>query len=150
MRGFRLALVIALLSAGFAGCKLKEPDSGVIPAPADVAAPPANAITTASGLTYKVLTVGLGNSRPTLKSTVKVHYTGWTIDGKMFETSTGGDPATFKLTDVIPGWIEVLQLMVAGQKSRVWIPGKLAYDNDPRPDVPKGMLVFDLELIDVR
>jgi peptidylprolyl isomerase len=81
---------------------------------------------------------------------VKVHYTGWTIDGKMFETSTGGDPATFKLTDVIPGWIEVLQLMVAGQKSRVWIPGKLAYDNDPRPDVPKGMLVFDLELIDVR
>ena len=149
MRGFRLALLIALLSAGFAGCTLKE-SNGTIPAPADVAAPPANAIKTASGLAYKVLTVGLGSSRPTLKSTVRVHYTGWTTDGKMFETSTGGDPATFTLSQVIPGWIEVLQLMVAGQKNRVWVPGNLAYDNDPRPDVPKGMLVFDIELIDVR
>src|SRR4030095_16290644 len=121
-----------------------------LPAPSEVAAPPANALKTPSGLASRVLTVGLGTSHPTLKSTVTVHYTGWTTDGKMFETSTNGPPVTFLVGSVIPGWTEALQLMVAGEKRRFWIPGSLAYDNSPNPSDPKGMLVFDIELLTVK
>ena len=127
-----------------------------IPAPPDVAAPPTDALKTPSGLASKILRVGLGDIRPTLKSTVVVHYTGWTTDGKMFDTSTDGSPITFPMIgangapSVIPGWMEALQLMRAGEKRRVWIPGDLAYDKIDRPDAPKGMLVFDMELLQVR
>lgn len=131
-------------------CQLKEEKSGQIPAPADVAAPPADAIRTASGLAYKVITVGLGSIRPTPRSVVRVHYTGWTTDGKMFESSYGSEPAQFGVTRVIPGWIEMLQLMVVGEKVRVWIPGPLAYDSMPRKDAPRGMLVFEMELMDIK
>jgi peptidylprolyl isomerase len=116
-----------------------------------VAAPPADAVRTASGLASKVLTVGTGNVRPGPTSTVRVNYTGWTTDGKMFDSSVArGEPAEFALNAVIPGWTEGLQLMVVGEKRRFWIPGNLAYDNSPRPDAPKGMLVFDIELLDVK
>jgi len=157
----RLAVVLLLLMA-VAGCRLKEeaPPSGEIPAPPDVAAPPADALKTPSGLASKILRVGLGEIKPTLKSTVVVHYTGWTTDGKMFDTSTDASPITFPLLRsdgqymVIPGWIEALQQMRAGEKRRVWIPGNLAYDNMPdspgRPPNPKGMLVFDMELLQIR
>jgi peptidylprolyl isomerase len=79
-------------------------------------------------------------------STVEVHYTGWTTDGKMFDSSLAhGRPARLNLTRVIPGWSEGLQLMVEGEKRRVWIPERLAYKG--RPGAPQGMLVFDVELI---
>jgi peptidylprolyl isomerase len=119
--------------------------------PPDVAAPPKDAKRTASGLAYKSLREGKGGAHPTSGSTVTVHYTGWTTDGKMFDSSvidrrTGGEgqPISFGLGDVISGWTEGLQLMTPGEKMRFWIPEKLAYKGE-RP--PRGMLVFDVELL---
>jgi peptidylprolyl isomerase len=116
-------------------------------APADVAAPPENAKTTDSGLAYRVLQPGSGDAHPEASSTVTVHYTGWTTDGKMFDSSvTRGQPARFPLNRVIAGWTEGLQLMVVGEKTRFWIPEELAYKG--RPGAPAGMLVFDVELLE--
>jgi peptidylprolyl isomerase len=141
---FCLLLVAAVLG----GCTVRDDVS----APADVAAPPADAIKTASGLASKVLKVGMTNVRPSAGNTVSVHYTGWTTDGKMFDSSVAsGQPIEFRLDQVIKGWTEGLQLMVVGEKRRFWIPGELAYDlPDARPDAPKGMLVFDIELLEVK
>ena len=99
-----------------------------MPAPADVAAPPADAIKTSSGLAYKVLSAGTGTEKPTEDAKVTVDYTGWTTDGKMFDSSVmRGRPATFGLNQVIAGWTEGVQLMVVGEKTRFWIPEELAY-----------------------
>ncbi len=118
------------------------------PAPKDVAKPPANAKKTKSGLAYTVLEKGKGKERPKASNRVKVHYTGWTTDGKMFDSSvTRGEPAVFPLGGVIPGWTEGVQLMAPGAKYRFWIPEALAYKG--RPGAPKGMLVFDIELIEI-
>jgi FKBP-type peptidyl-prolyl cis-trans isomerase len=113
---------------------------------------PADAQKTPSGIFSRMTRVGVGSIHPTAKSTVTVHYTGWTMDGKQFEsTYDDGKPATFPLDKVIPGWTEGLQLMVPGEKRRFWIPGHLAYDYPgARSDAPKGMLVFDIELLNVR
>ena len=74
-----------------------------------------------------------------------MHYTGWTTDGKMFDSSvTRGEPATFPLGNVIKGWTEGLQLMATGEKTRFWIPQELAYKGE---SAPYGMLVFDVELL---
>lgn len=117
-----------------------------IPAPPDVAAPPGDAEVTASGLASKVLVPGTGSDHPRRSSRVTVHYSGWTTDGEMFDSSvTRGEPTSFRLTDVIKGWTEGLQLMVVGEKRRFWIPEKLAYKGVR--DRPQGMLVFDVELI---
>ena len=116
--------------------------------PKDVAAPPKDAKKTASGLAYKSLRAGTGTTRPTPTSQVTVHYTGWTTDGRMFDSSLKrGKPITFPLNRVIKGWTEGLQLMVTGEKMRFWIPAELAYGNNPRRGAPAGMLVFDVELI---
>jgi len=142
----RLPMFVFLL-ATLTACTLKDDTA----APPDVAAPPADALRTPSGLASKMLRVGLGSDHPALRSTVTVHYTGWTTDGKMFDSSVArGESATFSVDGVIPGWTEGLQLMVKGEKRRFWIPGNLAYDNIPRPDAPKGMLVFDIELLEIR
>lgn len=117
--------------------------------PDDVAAPPADATTTSSGLAWKVLRAGGGTTHPKSRSTVVVHYSGWTTDGRMFDSSVlRGQPAEFPLGGVIRGWTEGLQLMVTGEKRRFWIPAKLAYGNDKTK--PQGMLVFDVELIAVK
>jgi peptidylprolyl isomerase len=119
-----------------------------IPAPADVAAPPADAETTASGLATKVIKAGKGTVHPGPTDSVKVHYTGWTTDGKMFDSSVlRNTPISFRLNQVIPGWSEGVQLMVEGEKRRLWIPAKLAYEG--HPDKPQGTLVFDVELIKI-
>ncbi len=119
-----------------------------IPAPADVAAPPKDAVVTNSGLASKVLKAGSGSVHPAPTDTVKVNYTGWTTDGKMFDSSVSRNrPATFPLNRVIPGWTEGVGLMVVGEKRRLWIPEKLAYKG--RPGRPQGMLVFDVELMDI-
>jgi peptidylprolyl isomerase len=119
-----------------------------IPAPSDVAQAPKDAKKTKSGLAYKVLTKGKGKAHPPAAAQVQVHYTGWTTDGKMFDSSVvRGEPATFPLNMVIKGWTEGLQLMVEGEKARLWIPVELAYNHQPgRPD---GMLVFDVELLKI-
>ncbi len=117
-------------------------------APPDVAAPPEDAITTASGLAYKVLKKGPGGPKPSDKAMVVVHYSGWTTDGKNFDFSRkrGDNPAAFAVSRVIPGWTEGLQLMEKGDSFRLWIPAKLAYEGKRGP---QGMLVFDVDLIDV-
>ena len=117
-----------------------------IPAPPDVAAPPADAERTSSGLASKVIVAGTGTEHPRATDTVEVHYTGWTTDGEMFDSSvTRGAPAQFPLDGVIVGWTEGLQLMVEGETRRLWIPEELAYNG--QPGRPAGMLVFDVELL---
>jgi peptidylprolyl isomerase len=120
----------------------------MIPAPADVAAPPADATTTSSGLASRVLKPGTGTRHPGPTSRVRVHYSGWTTDGKMFDSSVArNEPITFGLNQVIRGWTEGVQAMVEGETRRLWIPEKLAYAG--AHGAPKGMLVFDVELIKI-
>lgn len=117
-------------------------------APADVAAAPADAKKTASGIAYKVLKKGTGTVKPKPTDTVEVHYSGWTTDGKMFDSSVmRGEPAQFPLNRVIPGWTEGVGLMVEGEKTLLWIPESLAYGG--RPGTPQGMLVFEVELLKI-
>jgi peptidylprolyl isomerase len=98
-----------------------------------------------------VLQKGTGKVHPLPTNRVTVHYTGWTTDGKMFDSSvTRGQPTTFGLNQVIKGWTEGVQLMVVGEKTRFWIPAELAYGTNPRPGAPSGMLVFDIELMNIQ
>lgn len=144
MRLLLISCVLVLLTA----CGGASPSGGVpqLPAPPDVASPPADAVHTPSGLAYKVLQPGTGTRHPRPNSTVTVDYTGWSTDGKTFDSSISrGQPATFSLDGVIPGWTEGVQMMVEGEKRRFWIPARLAYEG--QPDKPQGMLVFEIELI---
>ncbi|HET7705955.1 MAG TPA: FKBP-type peptidyl-prolyl cis-trans isomerase, partial [Thermoanaerobaculia bacterium] len=117
--------------------------------PADLTAPPADAEKTRSGLAHKVLREGTGTTKPRRRSTVRVNYSGWNGEGRLFDsTILRGQPAEFRLENVIAGWTEGLQLMVEGEVRRFWIPAKLAYEGSP--DKPQGMLVFDIELVEVK
>ena len=149
MRTLSIAALLALLPLSIAAQTPEVKDvKVVVTAPPDVAAPPADAQVTASGLASKVIVPGTGTDHPTLADKVKVHYSGWTTDGKMFDSSVErGKPIVFGLDRVIPGWSEGVQLMVKGEKRRLWIPAKLAYEG--KPDRPQGMLVFDVELLDI-
>jgi len=108
--------------------------------------------TTASGLQYEVLQQGNGAS-PTLGDKVKCNYRGTLLNGTEFDSSMrhGGKPAEFGVNQVIPGWTEALQKMHVGDKWRLYVPSKLAYDMDPpRPPIePGSMLVFEIELLDI-
>lgn len=116
-------------------------------APEDVKKPPADA-QRSHGLAYKVLTPGTGTRHPKPVDQVTVHYTGWTTNGKMFDSSVArGKPMTFPLDHVIAGWTQGLQLMVEGEKARFWIPEDLAYQGK---QAPYGTLVFDIELIKIQ
>lgn len=111
----------------------------------------AEVITLPSGLQYEVLTEGTG-TQPTAQDQVEVHYTGKLIDGTVFDSSVDrGVPATFGVTQVIPGWVEALQLMKAGSKWRLFIPSQLAYGANGAGGVigPNATLIFDVELIKV-
>ncbi len=135
-----------LLAMLFAATLVAQTPS-VIPPPPDVAAPPKDAKKTSSSLATKVLQPGIGKDHPRADETVIVNYTGWTTDGKMFDSSvTRGTPACFPLNRVISGWTEGVQLMVVGEKRRLWVPEPLAYQGKRDP---KGMLVFDVELLDM-
>ena len=117
-------------------------------APRDVAGPPTSARKTASGLAYRVLVKGKGKTRPTASSHVQLHYSGWTTDGKLFDSSVvRGKPRTVPLRSVIAGWQEALQLMVEGDKTLFWIPEKLAYAG--AKGAPAGTLVYELELLKI-
>ena len=107
--------------------------------------------TTASGLQYEVLAEGAGQS-PAASDRVVVHYTGKLIDGTVFDSSVErGEPATFGVTQVIPGWVEALQMMKPGAKWRVFIPSNLAYGPQGAGGVigPNATLIFDVELLSV-
>ncbi|MBO4943595.1 MAG: FKBP-type peptidyl-prolyl cis-trans isomerase [Muribaculaceae bacterium] len=104
-----------------------------------------------SGLQYEVIAEGAGDS-PKASDTVKVHYTGKLIDGTVFDSSVErGEPATFGVTQVIPGWVEALQLMKPGSKWRLFIPSQLAYGPQGAGGVigPNQTLIFDVELLEV-
>jgi hypothetical protein len=130
---------------------LRRVAPAALAAPPDVAAPPKEAKRTKSGLLSMVIRAGSGTEHPGAHDRVKVHYTGWTKDGGMFDSSvTRGVPKQFVVDRVILGWSEGLQLMVRGEKRRFWIPSKLAYGDAPtRPGLPAGPLTFDIELIDI-
>src|SRR5262245_58869881 len=116
----------------FAG--LASAQSRTIPAPPDVKAPPADAAKTASRLASKVIKPGTGKTHPGRTDMVTVHYTGWKTDGSMFDSSVvRGEQATFPLDRVIAGWTEGVQLMVAGETRRFWIPEALAYRGQREP-----------------
>ena len=107
-----------------------------------------NIITTASGLQYEILKKGVG-STPTSKSRVTVHYLGTTIDGEEFDSSySRGQPTTFPLAQVIPGWTEGIQLMNKGAKYRFFIPSQLAYGESGSGDIqPNATIIFEVELL---
>lgn len=106
---------------------------------------------TASGLQYKVLETGTGSTHPTATDRVKVHYHGTLIDGTVFDSSVDRDePISFGLNQVIPGWTEGLQLMVEGEKTRLFIPSTLGYGNRAAGKItPGSTLMFDVELIGI-
>ena len=119
------------------------------PTPRDVARPPADAKKSPKGVFYKVLKAGKGGEKPTPNDSVSVHYTGWTTDGRMFDSSViRGQPSEFSLRGVIAGWTEGIPLMSVGDRYRFWIPDHLAYKG--QPDRPQGMLVFDVELLAIK
>jgi FKBP-type peptidyl-prolyl cis-trans isomerase len=112
-----------------------------------------NVITTESGLQYVVLQEGTGDA-PTIMDQVKVHYTGKLTNGTVFDSSIDrGEPVTFYLRQVIPGWTEMLQLMKPGGEVKAFIPGNLAYGPNGGPQGsgigPNEVLIFDIRLIDV-
>ncbi len=142
---YRLPLLGALL---LLGCAADTADLDPIPPPDDVAFAPADAERTGTGLAYRVLVEGDGDLNPAAQDRVNVHYTGWTTDGVMFDSSVQrGASATFGLDQVIAGWTEGLQLMREGDQFRFWIPQDLAYRG--ASGRPSGTLVFDVELLNV-
>lgn len=121
---------------------------GAVPAPADVAAAPADAIKTESGLAYKKLKTNEQGRAVLANDLVKLHYTGWTTDGHMFDTSTNdAEAAIFTPENLIPGMKEAIVLSKVGEKLRVWIPQDLAYKG--AAGAPAGTLVFDFDIIEV-
>jgi len=120
------------------------------PPPADVAKPPDGAKKSPKGVSYRVLKAGSSKDgrHPLPSDTVKVNYTGWTTDGRMFDSSVlRGEPATFSLGGVVAGWTDGIPLMSVGDQFRFWIPEALAYKG--AAGKPKGMLVFDVELLEI-
>ncbi|MBM4345499.1 MAG: FKBP-type peptidyl-prolyl cis-trans isomerase [Deltaproteobacteria bacterium] len=116
-------------------------------APVDVAGPPADAVRAPSGLAYKILRPGDG-ALASAESTVSVHYAGWTTDGNLFDSSIPrAEALTIGLHQVIEGWRQGVAGMKTGEIRRLWIPEKMAYGG--REGAPKGMLVFDVELLRV-
>lgn len=124
-------------------------DPNQLPPPPDVEGPPPTAESSPSGLSWIILKAGDGGASPRPENVITVHYTGWQTNGQMFDSSVvRGEPITFELYKLIPGWIEGIQLMTRGEKRRLWIPAESAYGLNPAPGQPSGMLVFDVELID--
>jgi len=111
-----------------------------------------NIVTTASGLQYEILTPGTGTASPKATDNVTVHYKGTTIDGKEFDSSySRGEPTSFPLNRVIPGWTEGVQLMKEGAKYRFYIPSELAYgEQGAGPIDSNSTLIFDVELIKIQ
>jgi peptidylprolyl isomerase len=113
-------------------------------APADVAAVPADAERSASGLAWRVLKEGTGDKNPTMGSIVSLLYTGWTPDGKVFMATRNGIPKSSMMGRMIPGWREGLLLMKQGEKRRFWVPPELAYRG--QPGRPQTLVVYDIEI----
>ena len=149
---FKAYLTLILSISGFQLTSIaSEKDTySMLETPKDVNSVPSDAEVTASGLASRVLTAGTGTESPAAADTVTVHYSGWTTDGNLFDSSVErGEPTSFPLNRVIKGWTEGLQLMVLGEKRRFWIPADLAYGENPGGGRPGGLLVFDVELLGI-
>ena len=115
-------------------------------APSDVAAAPAGARRSPLGAAFRVLRAGTGAIRPGPDDVVRVHFSAWTPDGELFDTTRSrGEPAEFQVKGVARGWADVLQQMVVGDEVRAWIPAALAYPG--LPSRPQGPVVFECELL---
>ena len=103
------------------------------------------------GIYYKVLAEGQNDGRhPSPRSIVTAHYTGWTINGKKFDSSRGGAPLAIRLCDVIEGWIVVMQQMCVGDRWEVYIPAEMGYGKFSQPGIPGGStLIFEIELLGI-
>jgi FKBP-type peptidyl-prolyl cis-trans isomerase len=159
----KYVLPVLAAAAMLVGCNKEEPASNAKSdaaaatgsAPATAATPSAGGTnseitTTASGLKYQVLKHGTGTVSPKATDTVKVHYHGTLLNGTVFDSSVErGEPISFPLNQVIPGWTEGLQLMKVGDKFKFEIPPNLAYGpNSPSPKIPpNSTLVFEVELL---
>lgn len=141
-----MALMAVLISTGArAQSRL---DLTPVPPPPDVAAAPGDADRSATGLPFKILRAGTGDRHPSVNDRVSVHYTIWTADGTTIDASMQrGQPAVWLVADQMPGVREALQLMVAGERRRVWVQENRAYER--RPDRPAGPLVVDLDLLGI-
>ena len=153
---FSATVTAALL---LVGCNKATQTAGEQKAGANAASSPAAAEsktemkTTASGLKYQVLKQGNGTASPKTTDTVNVHYHGTLLNGTVFDSSVQrGQPLSFPLNAVIPGWTEGLQLMKVGDKFKFEIPPNLAYGpNSPSPTIPpNSTLVFDVELLGIQ
>ncbi|MGB0647706.1 MAG: FKBP-type peptidyl-prolyl cis-trans isomerase [Bradymonadia bacterium] len=146
----RLLVILSIVLFPLLGCESSSSSSNdsLTPAPNDVSGIPQNATKVVDGIAYRVLKRGSSKHKPKMDSTVVVHYTGWTTDGRSFDSSiTRGEPSKFGVSTVISGWTQALLLMAVGDKFRIWVPEELAYRG--QQGMPKGMLVFDLELLDI-
>ena len=148
-------MLLSMITSLLLACAAKQPVSKEAPAEEPQTfgvvqtRPAGNASATDSGLRYMVMVKGDGDKRPMPDSIVTVHYIGWTADGAQFDSSYDrGQASTFPLDKVITGWREGVQLMVTGEKTRFWIPEHLAYKG--REGAPQGMLIFDIELIEIQ
>lgn len=103
------------------------------------------------GIYYKVLNSGNNDGKhPTPRSIVTVHYTGWTINGKKFDSSRAGVPVAFRLSELIDGWIIAIQQMCVGDKWEIYIPAELGYGKFSQPGIPGGStLIFEIELFGI-
>ena len=115
----------------------KAKEEGVMPLP--------------KGIYYKVLASGKNDGKhPTPRSIVTAHYTGWTINGKKFDSSRSGAPVAFRLSDLIEGWIIAMQQMCVGDKWKVYIPSEMGYGKFSQPGIPGGStLIFEIELFGI-
>lgn len=103
------------------------------------------------GIYYKVLAEGQNDGRhPSPRSIVTAHYTGWTINGKKFDSSRGGAPLAIRLCDLIEGWIVAMQQMCVGDRWEVYIPAEMGYGKFSQPGIPAGStLIFEIELLGI-
>lgn len=103
------------------------------------------------GIYYKVLKSSNNDGKhPTPRSIVTVHYTGWTINGKKFDSSREGVPVAFRLSELIEGWIIAIQQMCVGDKWEIYIPAELGYGKFSQPGIPGGStLIFEIELFGI-
>lgn len=103
------------------------------------------------GIYYKVLSEGRNDGKhPSPRSIVTAHYTGWTINGKKFDSSRGGAPLAIRLCDLIEGWIVAIQQMCVGDRWEVYIPAEMGYGKFSQPGIPAGStLIFEIELLGI-
>jgi peptidylprolyl isomerase len=121
------------------------------PTPSPLRSAPASARKLASGLALKVLAKGTGKVHPASANRVSLHLSGWTMDGVLFEsTSMAGHPASYLVSELLPGIREGVAELVVGDHARLWIPAELAYGKKPaRRGQPAGRMVYDVELLSI-